>query len=160
MLMCPGRNSDITVFFPLCKLSISGKATPAKTEEPKLEAARLHHSDCGDGPGLQGQIGNNHVELIKTTGWSKARKPSQKAKINLFNTWLNSQLLKYIWKEIHQTPPFLWKKPLSSSEYPGGGRSVLCYSSWDTAPVPSPKLMEVYLGITINVNVNIDLPGY
>lgn len=61
------QNSDVAIFFFLCKPSISGKASPAKTVEPKLEAVRLHHSDCGQVPGLQGQIGNNHVEFIKTT---------------------------------------------------------------------------------------------
>ena len=64
--MCPGKISDVMIFF-LCKPSIRGKASPAKTEEPKLEAAGLHHSDHGHVPKLQGQIGNNHVEFIKTT---------------------------------------------------------------------------------------------
>lgn len=36
--MCPGRISDIMIFFFFVKPSLSGKASPAKTEEPKLEA--------------------------------------------------------------------------------------------------------------------------
>lgn len=133
-LMCPGRIWDKTISLPVNLPSVGRTALPNWGPQPGgSEAPTYTEATCQD---FQGQIGNNHVELIKTTKWSKAPKPSQRQKINLFSTWLNSQCWSKFEMKFIKFPLFLWKNPLSSSKWPPGGRSALPFSARTATATP------------------------